>query len=574
MIYRQEHPNPQWERENWRNLNGEWEFDFDFGKSAINRTLYAKGALPKKINVPFCPESELSGIGYKDFMDAVCYRKVITLSKEDLESNIFLHFGAVDYKCHIYINQELIKMHIGGYSSFKIDITKHVKEGENEIFLYVEDELRNGEQAAGKQSDDYNSWGCFYTRTTGIWQTVWLEFVPKSYIKSAKYYPDAENGTITVIGEVYGGGTVNISTSYEGKDTGNISVKTNGNNFCAQIKLEEIHLWEPGHGRLYDLELKFGDDKVKSYFGLRNVALKGRAFTINSKCVFQRFALDQGFYPDGIYTAKTEEDMIKDIEISMNAGFNGARLHQKIFEPRFLYHCDKAGYMVWEEHACWGMQYTNTIACENFMCEWLEVIERDFNHPSIIGWCPFNETWNYYELRVKDRLIDMVYRATKQADNTRPCIAVSGNYHIDDMEIHDVHDYCGNLDEFIDDYAHIDEGIVNDQVRKSEGDVQKYTGGPIFVSEYGGFRWAEDGADGWGYGEGPKTKEEFMEKYKTFTNSLLDNPDIMGYCYTQLYDVEQEINGLYTYGRKPKFDIDKIKAINSRIAKIEEVYNK
>lgn len=572
MMYRPEHPNPQWERSNWRNLNGEWEFDFDFGNTALERKLYECEKLPLSIVVPFCPESDLSGIGYKDFISAVCYRKVITLSKEELAGKVFLHFGAVDYKSYIYVNGELVKKHIGGYSSFKADITSAIKEGENVIFVIAQDDLRSGEQPAGKQSSKFESYGCFYTRTTGIWQTVWLEFVPETYVKSAKYYPDAENGCLTVLGEVCGKGQVKITASYEGKEVASKVVKAGGGKFAVTLELSEMHLWEPGCGRLYDLEITFGEDRVKSYFGLRNVSLDNRYFYLNDKKVFQRFVLDQGFYPEGIYTAKSDEQLKKDIELSMAVGFNGARLHQKVFEKRFLYHCDKAGYMVWGEHANWGLDYTSPVGAENFICEWMEVVERDFNHPSIIGWCPFNESWGYYETRGKHRILETTYRVTKQMDETRPCIAISGNYHIDEMEIHDVHDYCNDFEVFKDNYLHIAEGYINDQVRRGEGDVQKYKNNPVFVSEYGGFRWVEkeEASQGWGYGDAPKTKEEFMDRYQKYTDVLLDNPDLMGYCYTQLYDVEQEMNGIYTYAREEKFDTEALKAINSRIAAAEK----
>lgn len=569
MIYRQEHPNPQWERENWRCLNGEWEFEFDFGRTANERELYKKGALSKKINVPFCPESELSGINYKDFIEGVCYRKLFSLSEEETQKNVILHFGAVDHRSYVYINGKLAKKHIGGFSSFEADITEFVKLGENEIFVIVEDELRSKEQPCGKQSDKMFSYGCFYTRTTGIWQTVWLEFTEKEYIKNAKYYPDVKNGVLNILGEVCGCGEIDVNAFYEGKSIGSVSAVTDGS-FMLTLKLSEIHLWEPGYGRLYDIELKFKNDSVKSYFGLRNVALSGKAFTLNSKKVFQRFVLDQGYYPDGIMTAKTDEILKRDIEISMDMGFNGARLHQKAFEPRFLYHCDKAGYMVWGEQASYGMDYMSPVAAENFMCEWMEIVERDFNHPSIIGWCPTNESWGYYEMNSKHRILETVYKITKQMDNTRPCIAISGNYHPDCMEIYDVHDYCGDIELFKESYSHIEDGYVNDQVRRKEGDIQKYKGQPVFVSEYGGFGYIEEGDDGWGYGENPKTKEELFQRYKDFTLSLLENPDIMGFCYTQLYDLEQEKNGLYTYERKPKLPPEKIKEINKTVAKIEE----
>lgn len=569
-IYRQEHPNPQWERAEWRNLNGEWEFDFDFGRSARDRKLYEGGSLSKSINIPFCPESVLSGIGYTDFIPAVCYRKVFELSAEEIKKNIILHFGAVDYESFVYINGQLVKTHTGGYSSFEADITKYVKEGENVIFVIAEDDVRSGCQPAGKQSGKYESYGCFYTRTTGIWQTVWLEFLPKSYIKNAKYYTDIDNGMLTIMGSVCGCGEIKAKAMFEGKPMGEISIRANNSVFTMQIKLSELHLWELGCGRLYDLELTFGEDRIKSYFGMRSVHLDGMKFMLNNKSVFQRLVLDQGFYPDGIYTAKTEDELKRDIELSMKLGFNGARLHEKVFEKRFLYHCDKAGYMVWGEHANWGMNYTDIIAAENFIGEWTEAVERDFNHPSIIGWCPFNETWGYAEKNLRNKLIEDLYYLTKQLDPTRLCIDTSGNYHTV-TDIFDVHDYEQDAEKFREYYAKIADGIVNDQiVRIYDKDGQKYNGEPVFISEYGGIQWNDNTSDGWGYGNAPKTKEEFMERYKGLTEAILDNPNINGFCYTQLYDVEQEQNGLYTYEREEKFDMEELRKINTKQAAIEE----
>lgn len=569
-IFRQEHPNPQWERAEWRNLNGEWEFDFDFGKTARERELYKSAELSRKINVPFCPESRLSGIGYTDFIAAVCYRKVFALSAKERKRRIILHFGAVDYESFVYVNGRLVRTHTGGYSSFAADITDYVTEGENTIFVIAEDDLRSHRQPAGKQSDRYASYGCLYTRTTGIWQTVWLEFLPDSYIKNANYYPDIENSTLTIIGSVCGRGELSARVFFEGKPVGESCVRVNHSVFTLQLKVDELHLWEPGHGRLYDLSLTFGADHVKSYFGMRNVRLDGRKFLLNDRSVFQRLVLDQGYYPDGVYTAKTDAELKRDITLSMRAGFNGARLHQKIFEQRFLYHCDKAGYMVWGEHASWGMDYTDPVAAENFIGEWTEAVGRDFNHPSIIGWCPFNETWGYVERNLADRLIEDVYRITKQLDPTRLCIDTSGHYHTV-TDIFDVHDYEQDVEKFLASYARIGEGILEDSIERTDhGSTQIYNGEPVFISEYGGIQWNCGTADGWGYGTAPKSEEEFLERYRGLTDAILDNPYLNGFCYTQLYDVEQEHNGLYTYERKNKFDMDLIRKINERKAAIEQ----
>ena len=566
MIPRSEHPFPQFERKTWENLNGEWDFEFDFGRSKLETGILQREEWERKIIVPFCPESKLSGIAHVDFIPAVWYRRKINITEKQLEGRILLHFGAVDYLTRVFINGKEAGSHKGGYSSFKFDITDLLTEGENTLVVYALDDVRSPLQPIGKQCREYYSRGCDYTRTTGIWQTVWLEFVPRNYIKSFKIFPDYLNGTVTVYAVVEGNGTFEAKAFYDGKEMGTFSKKTE-KNVTGEIALSEIHLWEVGKGRLYDLELTFGDDEVKSYFGLRNVKLDGYKFLINGKSVFQRLVLDQGFYPDGIYTAPTEEDLINDIKISMDVGFNGARLHQKVFEPRFLYHCDRLGYIVWGEFANWGADYSSYQSLEIFLPQWLECVERDFNHPSIIGWCPFNETWDVDGRRQNDEYIRNIYNATKHVDETRPCIDTSGNFHVE-TDIFDVHDYDQEPEVIKARYDKLmTEGVLVDKF----SDRQHYKGEATFVSEYGGIQWSiNPGERDWGYGTAPKTEEEFIARYKGLTDALLDNNRMFGFCYTQLYDIEQEQNGLYYYDRTPKFDTEIFRKINSRKAAIED----
>lgn len=570
-IPRPEYPNPQFERSDWINLNGEWEFEIDAVKSGRDRKLYEAAKLDGKITVPFCPESSLSGVGNVDFMLAVWYRREIELDESRLKGRVFLHFGAVDYEAFVYINGILAGTHKGGYVHFSLDITKLVKAGKNVITVCAEDDTRSPLIPSGKQCYEYNSCGCHYTRTTGIWQTVWLEFVPEAHIKSIKIFPDHTNGTVDIQAAVTGGGVLSAKAFFDGKHAGKASKATGGGFVTLQIELNEKHLWEVGNGNLYDLELSFGEDKVKSYFGLCGVRMDDRKFTLNDKPVFMRLVLDQGYYPDGIYTAPTEGDLIKDIELSLAVGFNGARLHEKVFEPRFLYHCDKMGYLVWGEYPNWGIDHSEPKNVASVLPEWCEAVERDFNHPSIIGWCPFNETWDYELRKQWDDLLRIVYIVTKQLDPTRPCIDTSGNYHVV-TDIYDVHDYDQNPITFKENYDRlITENVLYDRIEKRNGrDRQQWRGEPTFVSEYGGIRWVEGAEDGWGYGEAPKSEREFLERYKDLTDALLDNPRMCGFCYTQLYDVEQEKNGLYTYERSPKFDTEFFKAVNSRTAAIEK----
>lgn len=569
---RPEHPTPQFERNSWINLNGPWDFAFDFGASGLERLTKEKPQFDRQILVPFCPESELSGIGHLDFIPACWYRRTVSITKQNLGGAVYLHFGAVDYESHVFVNGKAAGTHKGGYTAFKFEISALLEEGENEILLYVLDDVRSGRQPAGKQSERLYSYGCLYTRTTGIWQTVWLEFAPKSHIDSVRYYPNIAEGTLAIQAKLHGTGTLTAKASFEGRPCGEASVQTENGTAFLTVKLSERHLWEVGNGNLYDLQLSFGDDEVQSYFGLREVRLDGYKFLINGVSVFQRLVLDQGFYPDGIYTAPTAEALEKDILLSLAAGFNGARLHQKVFEPRFLHYCDKHGYIVWGEMPSWGFDISADFGHEAFLPEWAESMQRDFNSPALIGWCPFNETWDYHGKRQNDHLVRAAYELAKLYDDTRPCIDTSGNFHVV-TDIYDLHDYDQNPETFRAKY---------DAFGKGEGPFtetfpqrQHYPEGlPFFISEYGGIKWApkrdQEGTEAWGYGDAPKTEQEFLARYRDLTNALLENPKMFGFCYTQLTDVEQECNGIYYYDRSEKTDVKFFHDVNTQKAAIED----
>ncbi len=578
IIPRPEHPNPQWERKNWKNLNGQWQFEIDNGKSGEVRGLPTAESLSGTITLPFCPESELSGIGNKEFMYAVWYKKNLSFAEEDLcGSRVLFHIGACDFETHVWVNGKKAGLpHIGGSGPIEYDITDLLKTGDNDVTICAYDDTRAGNQAGGKQSTTYNSRGCYYTRTTGIWQTVWYEIVPESYIKSAKFYPDAENAVLSINAELAGCGDFSAEVYYEGKKVGEACKKNKSVTGQLEVVLSEKHLWEPGCGRLYDVVLKFGKDEVKSYFGLRSIELKDMKFLLNGKSVFQRTVLDQGFYADGIWTAPTEEALIRDIELSMAAGFNGARLHQKVFEPRFLYHADRLGYMVWGEYSSWGLDVTTKEAVAWFMPDWLSTVHRDFNHPAIIGWCPFNETWTYGTKRSwqDDAVIRIAYEETKRTDPTRPCIDTSGGIHVA-TDIMDTHWYEQDGQLMRETYEKISsENYL--RLQFADRDLPWDGKQPIFVSEYGGIGIHLPEKDGdrvgaWSYGNSATSYEEFYARYESLTHAILDNPKIMGFCYTQLTDVEQEQNGLFEYAtRKPKFDLEIISRINKKKAAIED----
>ena len=584
---RNEYPRPELVRNNFKSLCGLWDFEFDFGNTlhtgfprfCITRIQWIFGHLcdrfTHQINVPFSPESKLSGIEYKDFINACWYRRKIDLSDRG-NQRVLLHFEAVFHTSHIFINGKYVGNHFGGYTPFSFDITDYLTEGETEILLHCKGDPRNPKQPSGKQSSDYEPNGCYYDRNSGIWAPVWIEYVPKTYIKDIRYSCDIVNRRVIATVEIEGSdsGQLTVDTSFAGKDTGSVTLSfDSGGKMICPISLSELHLWEVGKGGLYDVSVRIrtrnGEDMVSSYFGMREIAWDNRGVKINGKRIFQRLVLDQGYYPDGLYTAPEEADFQKDIEMSMRLGFNGARLHQKVFDRRFLYEADKAGYICWEEYPCWGFDTSMDDALSWFLPEWMEAMERDCNHPCIVCWCPMNENNDFYGRHQNDIFVKQVYEATKKFDPTRPVIDASWNFHVK-TDIYDVHDYSQG-EEFVKRFAHTEDGQIFDSMRYQA----QYQGQPYMISEFGGLKWPDEGT-GWGYNEGNRivSEEDFLSRLKLFCDTLYGNPRICGSCYTQLYDVQHEQNGLYYYDRSLKFSeptLRKIAKIVSSPAEYEKL---
>jgi len=560
-------------RQDWLNLNGIWELEIDSGRSGRERGLPTADRLAGSILVPFCPESSLSGVGNKDFMIAVWYRRAFTVPAEWAGKRILLHFGAVDYGTEAWVNGQSVGTHRGGYTPFTFDITDCLQPGENVVTVCAEDDTRSLLQPSGKQSPRYESFGCMYTRTTGIWQTVWLEPVPQTYLGRPRITPDLENGVayleVPVIGDV-SGLVLQAEAFLEGREVAKATAKPSGHVFRAALVLSEVRPWAPGSPNLYDLTLTVAGpggpvDVVTTYFGLRSVTLAPPAILLNGKPVFQRLVLDQGFYPEGVYTAPSDDALRRDIELSQAVGFNGARLHQKVFEERFLYWADRLGYLVWGEFPSWGLDPKLPGALERFLPEWLEVLERDYSHPCIVGWCPFNET----KPDQNPTVLRNVYLATKAADHTRPVIDASGWTHVV-CDVYDSHDYDQNTEAFAARHAPFAAG--GEPLVNNPREAIPWRGQAYFVSEYGGIWWnpGQTAEKSWGYGARPQDHEEFYARYRALTETLLKHPRMCAFCYTQLTDVEQEVNGIYTYTREPKHDPAILRAINSQRAAIEE----
>jgi len=551
-------------RAEWLNLNGEWEFaETDEGTAFLGDVGY-----PDKIVVPFCRESSLSGLKRLGFVKNVWYRRTFEVPVAWQARRIRLHVGACDWRTRVWINDTLVGQHLGGSAPFVFDVTDTLRPGKNTVVIHAFDDTRSGLQMCGKQSQKEKSHGCVYTRTTGIWQTVWLEGVGESYVRQFSAVPDPKNERVVINAEVVGrsqGVVLTAAARAGGKVVATARSPADWRHTSVVLKIPKPRLWSVDDPFLYDLTLTLSRDgktidSLTSYVGLRTVSIEGRAILINGKPVFQRTVLDQGFYPDGIWTAPTDAALKRDIELSKAAGFNGARLHQKVFEPRFLYWADKMGYLVWGELPNWGADNRRPEVNLPILDEWVELLARDRNHPSIIGWCPFNET-----RPPAGALQRSIVNITRQIDPTRPVLESSGYHHSHpDPDLLDAHDYNQAPASFKQRW----DGRFADTPLP-----ERYGGGadkavPFFVSEYGGIGW-KVGKGGWGYGNNPKSLDAFYERHKGLTDAQLDNRYLFGFCYTQLTDIEQEQNGVYTYTRKPKFDVARLYAINSRRAAYE-----
>ena len=577
-IPRPEYPRPQFERTDWVNLNGQWTFEMDFGSSGEQRGWTNSKGLSKKITVPFCPESELSGIGYTDFIPCVWYQRNINIPAEWNGKKILLHFGAADYETKVYVDGKMVGEHKGAGSSFNFDITSYVKAGQQaNLVVRVYDNLRGGMQPGGKQCTALYSAGCSYTRVTGIWQTVWMEAVNEQALKNVFAIPDIDQQQLVVRPEFYNEGNDNTLTVEvkDGKKTVAKRTSQASNQSTIVLPIKNAHLWSPEDPYLYDVKYTVKNaqgeviDEVSSYMGMRKVHISGGYFYLNNKPYFQRLVLDQGYYPDGIWTAPSDEALRQDIEMSKAVGFNGARLHQKVFEERYYYWADKLGYLTWGEEASWVLNINNELAVRNFLTEWAEIVVRDRNHPSLVTWTPLNETWNATP-GVYVRFVNDLYALTKAIDPTRPINDASGDSHVK-TDIWSVHDYTREPDKLIANHT-IKAGVEPYRNMKGKDFLSNYAGQPYMVDEFGGLPWIpkEERANSWGYGANIDTVEEFYSILEKEIDALKACKHVVGFCYTQITDVEQEKNGIYYYNRKPKFDTARVKAIFEKIPSIIE----
>ncbi|MGW8887213.1 glycoside hydrolase family 2 protein [Streptomyces sp. NPDC055749] len=597
-VPRPEYPRPQFVRPDWLNLNGSWQFEIDQGDSGLERGLRDR-ELRSRITVPFCPESELSGIGETDFLEAVWYRRVVRIPAAWAGRHVLLHFGAVDHDATVWVNGIEVVRHRGGFTPFTADLSGIASAGDDAVVVIRARDTRHAVQARGKQATWYDNTACNYTRTTGIWQTVWLEPVPEVHLRRPRVTPDLAGSSFHLelpLSANRPGHLVRAVLSDEAGEVVSAEVRADldlAPSLRLPIPGDRVRVWCPQDPHLYGLRLELVDaqgvvvDAADSYAGLRSVSIDGRKILLNGEPVFQRLVLDQGWYPDGLMTAPSDAALVRDIELSLRAGFNGARLHQKVFEERFLHHADRLGYLVWGEFGDWGCAGQgrdggNQQPTASYTAQWLEAVERDYSHPSIIGWCPLNETHQVLHDHITqlDDVTRAMFLATKAADRSRPVIDASGYAHrVAETDVWDAHSYEQDPAAF----AALMSGLAGGRPYANEREPGRpyslpYRGQPYFVSEFGGIWWdpeaaaasGNDAASSWGYGERPRTEEEWQRRFAGLTGVLLDEPEMFGYCYTQLTDVFQEQNGIYRFDRTDKLDVEPVRAAQRRTAAVEK----
>lgn len=562
-----EYPRPQMVRENWANLNGLWDYAIKASGAE------APAEYDGKILVPFAVESALSGVAKRVGKDNdLWYRTSFTVPRSMRKQQVLLHFGAVDWQAEVFVNGKKAGEHKGGYDPFSFDITELLDgRGEQELLVKVWDPTNDGPQPRGKQVKDPE--GIWYTPVTGIWQTVWLEGVPETHIAAIRNTPDVDNSSIHVAAELENGeaGQLRVSVYDKGNKIAEETVPAGSE---AAITLDDPELWSPSNPYLYDLKVELLHknkvvDAVDSYFAMRKITMEKDAagiqrMLLNGEFLFQYGPLDQGWWPDGLYTAPTDEALLFDIEKTKEMGFNMIRKHVKVEPARWYYHCDQLGMLVWQDMPSgdlgnqWnprpgvtgvGTEKDRTAESEAiFRTEWKAIMDANYNFPSIVVWVPFNEAWGQFKT-------EEITRWTMEYDPTRLVNSASGGNFHPVGHIIDLHNYPEPVMPRPDLFG-------SDQI--------------IVLGEFGGLGLPLEGhtwqqKDNWGY-RSFDNKEALLERYAEYMQKMQDliARGLSAAVYTQTTDVEVEVNGLMTYDRKViKLDPAGLKRLHQPLYKVK-----
>jgi len=583
-VPRPEYPRPQFRRSDWINLNGEWGFAFDDDDVGVMRrwhnveasTLWSDGSpYTHRITVPFCFQAPLSGIGDTSFHDVVWYARTFFPPAIDANAQrLLLHFGAVDYRATVWVNGRQVAEHEGGHTPFCADITHALDAGENVLVLRVEDPSEDATIPRGKQYWKEEPETIFYTRTTGIWQTVWLERVSRAHIGELRLTPDIDAWCIDVEVAIEGfepGLRLRLEVGRGSERVVHDAVELEARCMRRRLRLPEStvqRLWSPEQPNLFDLRLELlapntlALDSVDSYFGMRKIETRGGEVRLNNRPYYQRLVLDHGYFPGGILTAPADGELRRDIELAKAMGFNGARKHQKVEDPRWLYWADRLGFLVWGEMANafeYSLDYVRRITSE-----WQEVIRRDYNHPCVVVWVPINESSGarrHESDPLEEEHLMAMYHLTRSLDRTRLIVTNEGWEHVA-TDLCTIHDYS-DARMMAHRYQSLETTLATYPTQRLIHHTgHSYHGEPILVTEFGGIAFKSDDPRAWGY-LNVSDAEEYLRSYGDMVSALMRSSIVRGFCYTQLTDVAQEINGLLTYDRRPKVDLERIRGITT-----------
>lgn len=577
---RPEYPRPQFEREEWLSLNGYWEFEFDDENLGLEQN-WATRAKPfsQNILIPFCFESQRSGIGDPGPHPQAWYRRRFTIPADWQGQRVLLHFGAVDYRATVWVNGRFTGEHEGGHTPFRFDITSSLKAGPNTVTVRVEDPPSDRYIPRGKQHWQEKPESIFYTRTSGIWQTVWLEPVAQSHLDRVRI--EATTGGYVAfeakISRPAPGLQLRATVSYEGRVLTIGICPADNSQATAAAFVRDPKWWSPDAPNLYDvtLELMHGSrvlDRVQSYFGFRSISTQDGRVLLNGVPIYLKMVLDQGYWPDSNLTPPSDEAIVYDIQIAKDMGFNGVRKHQKIEDPRFLYWADRMGLLVSAEMP--NSYLFDDESVVRVTREWMDAVTRDYNHPCIVIWVPINESWGTPDLReARQRAhLTAMYMLTRSLDSSRLIIDNDGWEHTDTTDLFAVHDYSPDGTQFYERFKSVEQDCIPApfQGKMFLAPGCKYNGSPMFLSEFGGVSYAPPEEhpvpeNSWGYAGIEATEAGALDRIRSLYHALAKLPKLVGLCYTQLTDVEQEINGLMTYDRKPKFDVREIRELNAQL---------
>lgn len=572
-------PRPDRSRPQTVVLDGDWNLDYDSRNEGLSSGWFNDPRFSRTIRVPFCIESEASGINDPNPPRVVWYSREFARRDAPASDRVLLNFGAVDYRADVWLNGEHLGSHEGGYTPFAFDITEALDDA-NMLVVRVED-ARSPRQPRGKQTLLKRPFLIFYPGVTGIWQPVWLEGCGRSYLEAYRAHADATCGKLEIRCRIAGDGlpasvVVNLESPSGEITSGEASLDAGSSGRDVTLRFEPgvDNLWSVDQPNLYRLQIlttaASSTDEVRGYVGLRDIRVRGSQVLLNGEPLYQKLVLCQGYFPGGHYSPLDALQLRKDVELVRSMGFNGIRMHQKIEDPRLLYWCDRLGCLVWEEMPS---AYRHGARMRSALeTQWAEVIERDFNHPSIVAMVPLNESWGVglfllpFNVRKKSReYVKRLCRLTRELDPTRPVVDNSGYEHTGAADIVDIHHYLRDASRCrrLYDELELPQNQKWSVLRLLKGTVpglsnqnafargESYAGQPLLISEYGGFGFY-----------GTAERRTLLEGFAEYTSLIRERKNLRGYCYTQLYDTFQEKNGLLTFDRKHKADPNGIRAVN------------